>query len=138
MAEEKEVEDEINDVIDIESFFSRDNEENGIWREVKYTGIEFKCHGPNSSKAAEADEYFRNEKAKLDENASDNKKLDELYIKRLAMLVSDVRGKNGKKLTLKGKDVTKNDIYTILFKSPVIATDLIGFVSRQENFLESE
>lgn len=131
-----------NEVLDIADFFSRENEENGIWYEAKHngipTGIEVKVYGPNSRAVAIADEKFQKERDAVDsiENPEERAiKFDEIVAKRFAGYISDIRGKNGRKLMLADREITKADIFMIIHNSPVLALDISRFAMNQENFL---
>ena len=128
--------------LDISSFFSRDNEENGKWYEPsvkgKPAGFEFKIYGPNSKAVALADEKFQEAREKanaIEDKEEKAKKMDEVLAERFTGYIADVRGKDGRKLVIKGKEVTKDDIYTIILNSPVIALDVSRFAMKQDNFL---
>lgn len=133
--------------LDISTFFSRDNEEEGKWYEPevkgKKAGFELRIYGPNSQAVALADEGFQIERDKLenDKNLSDTEKakqFKELVIKRFTKYICDIRGKDGRKLLLNGKPVTKEDIPTLIENSPVIALDVSKFATKQDNFLDFE
>ncbi|MCQ2086564.1 MAG: hypothetical protein MJZ37_00610 [Bacilli bacterium] len=132
-------------VINIADFYSKDNEENGIWYEVKVrgvgTGIEFKLYGPNSSAASVAQDKLqkaKDEVNKIEDVKAKSTATDKMLSEYAAALVCDIRGKDGKKLLNEdGTEVTMKDVKNILYKSPVIATDIARFESNQNNFLSN-
>ena len=137
MAETKETE-----ALDLSSFFSRDNEENGTWYEPSVkgqkVGFEVKVYGPNSKAVSVADEKFqkaRDEANAIEDQVEKAKVLDKILAERFSSYIADIRGKNGRKLTINGKEVTKDDIYTIIYNSPTIALDVSRFAMKQDNFL---
>jgi len=140
----KEIQTESEEVLDIGKFFSRKNEEEGVWHEAVVkgvpTGIEFKIYGPNSTPVTVADEEFTKAREALNSITDPEKKANELEIlvaKRFAAYIADIRSKDGKKLVYKGKEVTGDDAYDIIYGSPVLALDISRFAVRQDNFLEA-
>ena len=138
----KEVETE-EDVIDVSQFFSMENEENGIWFEAsvnKYpTGIEFKVYGPNSKKVWVSGKKYTKALEELEDEANDEKKHDkenELLIQAVVERICGIRGKDGKKIKLKGKDITLEDVPTLLLNSPAMAISVWNFCQKGDNFLE--
>lgn len=135
-----------DNVINISDFFSKDNEENGIWYEVKVrgvnSGIEFKIYGPNSTAAAVAQDGYnkaKDEINKIEDVTAKSKALDKALAEYAAALCCDIRSKDPeKKLTNKdGSEVTKADIKDILFNAPVLASDIARFETNQNNFLSN-
>lgn len=128
--------------LDISSFFSRENEEKGVWYEPtvkgQKVGFELRIYGPNSKAVSIADEKFQKERDEanaIEDNSEKAKKMDEILARRFASYISDIRGKDGLKLEMNGKEVTKDDIFTIIYNSPVIALDISRFAMKQDNFL---
>ena len=130
-------------VINVGDFYSKDNEENGMWYEAKVrgvgTGIEFKLFGPNSSASAVAQDKYqkaRDEIAKIEDVKAKNEATDKMLAEYAAALVCDIRGKDGQELQNEdGTPVTVKDVYTILFNAPVLASDIAKFETNQNNFL---
>ena len=166
MAEKKKAEVE---TIKIENFFTRDNEENGVWFEAvvngQKTGIEGLVLGSNSSSAIIATKgegiirnIFPNHltiyTGKLMEMGGKIKLLDPKLIedevernnayeiscaKRVAAIVSKLRGKDGKDLSFRGKtSLDKTDIEMIMLNSPALAASFLNFSNRNANFLEGK
>lgn len=133
---------EKDSVVDIAQFFSRDNENNGVWFEPeikgKKCGFEFLVCGVNSNTASLADEKWSKKKSEL-ESIKDPKeraeKDDEIFAERIAGFILDIRGKDKKRLIANGKEVTKDDIPLIIYNSPALAVEVSKFASSLENFL---
>lgn len=128
--------------LDISMFFSRENENNGVWFEPTIkgvpSGIEFLVCGLNSNVASVADEEWNKDRQTLSDIKDEklrSKKEDELFAVRISKYILDIRGKGGKKLVIGGKEVTKDDIYDIVYNSPAILVEISRFASRLENFL---
>ena len=129
--------------IDITTFFSKKNEDNGIWYEPKVNGVpvgfEVKVYGPNSSAATVARDTANkaeDEANKIADAKTKSDTLDKIIAQLATDLVSDIRGKDGNKIVDdKGEAITKDDIYNIMFNSPVLATDITRFQRNQNNFL---
>lgn len=133
------------DTLDLAVFFSRDNENNGVWYEPQIKGIgcgfEFKICGVNSNTATKADEKWNKKKAEvaaIENEEVRNKKEDEIFAERVTGYIVDIRGKDGKKIVIKGKEITKDDIYNIIYNSPALAVEVTRFATKIENFLGIE
>lgn len=143
MAEKKKAEVE---TIKIENFFTRDNEENGVWFEAvvngQKTGIEGLVLGSNSSSAIIATNQWNKEieEQKLIEDEVERNNAYEISCaKRVAAIVSKLRGKDGKDLSFRGKtSLDKTDIEMIMLNSPALAASFLNFSNRNANFLEGK
>ena len=143
MAEKKKPEVE---TIRIENFFTRDNEENGVWFEAvvngQKTGIEGLVLGSNSSSAIIATNQWNKEveEQKLIEDEVERNAAYELSCaKRVAAIVSKLRGKDGKGISFNGKtNLDKSDIELIMLNSPALAASFLNFSNRNANFLEGK
>lgn len=130
-------------VLDISKFFSKQNEEEGVWYEPKVRGVgvgfEVKVYGPNSTAASIASDKYqkaRDEIDKIEDVKAKSEATDKALAEYSAALCFDIRGKGKVKLVNKnGTPVTKDDIKDILFQSPVLATDIAKFENKQDNFL---
>lgn len=130
-------------IIDISAFFSKDNEEKGVWYEPtvdgRKVGFELRIYGANSNKADVLNDVWaktKTELASITDVAVRLKKTDEAFATRVAGYVSDIRGKNGAKLTISGKEIDKADIEQIMANSPALEEEVLRFAARNENFLE--
>lgn len=133
---------EENDILDVAQFFSRENENNGVWFEPEIKGVkcgfEFLVCGVNSNTASLADEKWNKKKSELEsieDPEARAKRDDEIFAERIAGFILDIRGKNKKRLIAKGKEVTKDDIPLIIYNSPALAVEVSKFASNLENFL---
>jgi len=130
-------------VIKISDFFSKKNEDNGIWYEPKVNGLpagfEVKVYGPNSSAATVARDVANkaeDEANKINDAKAKSDALDKIIAQLATDLISDIRGKDKNQIVKdNGEPVTKDDIYEIMFNSPVLATDITRFQRNQNNFL---
>lgn len=143
MAEKKKAEMEI---IKIENFFTRDNEEKGVWFEAvvngQKTGIEGLVLGANSSTAIIATNQWNKEieeQKLIEDDIEKNAQYEMSCAKRVAAIVSKLRGKDGKELSFKGKtSLDKSDIEEIMLNSPAMAASFLNFSNRNANFLEGK
>jgi hypothetical protein len=127
----------------VADFFSKENEDNGIWYEVKVrgvgTGIELKVYGPNSNHASVAQDKYRKareEVDKIDDVSARSEATDKILAEFASALIADIRGKDGVKLVNKdGSDTTVKDIKDIMLNAPIIASDVVKFQQNQNNFL---
>lgn len=132
------------ETLNVAKFFSKKNEEDGIWYEPKVRGVgvgfEVKVYGPNSTAAAVAQDKYqkaRDEIAKIEDLKAKNEATDKMLAEYAAALVSDIRGI---KLELVNEDntpVTIKDIKDILYNAPVLASDIARFETNQNNFLSN-
>jgi hypothetical protein len=143
MAEKKKAEME---TIKIENFFTRDNEEKGVWFEAivngQPTGIEGLVLGANSSTAIIATNQWNKEieeQKLIEDDVERNVQYEMSCAKRVAAIVSKLRGKGGKELSFKGKTtLDKSDIELIMLNSPAMAASFLNFSNRNANFLEGK
>lgn len=134
---------ETADTVEISKFFSRDNEERGKWYEPTIrgskVGFEFRVYGPNSNAALIADDKYKKESEEIElieDPTEKNNRYKDALARKVARYISDIRGADGRKITINGKDVTKEDIFEILKEAPTVASDILRFTLRQENFLD--
>lgn len=146
MAEKKTTKIDNAEVIRIENFFTRENEENGVWYEAvingQPTGIEGLVLGANSTTAIVAQNQFNKEveEQKLIEDFEEKTVQYELSCaKRAAAVVQKLRAKGGKQLSFGDKtSLDKSDIEKIMLNSPALAACFISFSGRNSNFLEGK
>lgn len=136
-----------NDVINIEDFFTVDNEKDGIWFEPKINdipcGIEFLVTGTGTDENVAASERFEKEMAKLEdlkdpiERTKQRKILD---ANRVAEVIKGIRPANGKDLQFGGKPLEYSVplIQQIMLKSPLIKMEIVKFAVKTENFIKRE
>lgn len=138
MAVKKTVENEIN-VLD---FFSKDNEEKGMWFEATIkgepTGIEFKIFGPNSNQVWKLNNEYSKSLKELDNIQDDEERKvrsDKLLVDMMTGRVCDIRGKDGAVLKINDKEVTKDDVRTIFENAPSIVYSVWEIAQNEDNFL---
>lgn len=130
-------------IINVSDFFSKENEESGKWYEPKVRGVgvgfEFKVYGPNSSAAAVAQDKYqkaKDEVNKIEDPKAKSEAIDKILADYAASLCCDIRGIGDVELQNNdGTKVTKDDIKSILYNAPVIASDIARFETNQNNFL---
>lgn len=137
MAEKK-----TGEVFDLETLFSRDNEENGVWHQpvVNYRKIdvEFQLVGPNSDIAYQADADFDKARELIKDDVDSKEKNDKmvhLLAKRFSKYIRGIRCPSGRKLTIGGHEATLDDMEDFLYKSPAILNDIMRFAGDQDHFL---
>lgn len=137
MAEKK-----TEEVFDLESLFSRGNEENGVWHQpvVNYrkVDVEFQLVGPNSDIAYQADMEFDRERELIKDDADSKEKNDRLVrllSKRYSKYIRGIRCPSGRKLTIGGHEASLGDMEDFLYNSPAILNDIMRFAGDQEHFL---
>lgn len=129
--------------VDITKYFTRDNEENGIWKELilngEKSGIEACIYGVNSNSVTLANENYRKEMAEVS-NIKDvdlrHEKTEAAFAKRMTGLVKDFRNKEtGESLGKTGKPMTYDEIFNVMFNSPIIARAVLEISTETELFL---
>lgn len=129
--------------VDITKYFTRDNEENGIWKELilngEKSGIEACIYGVNSNSVTLANENYRKEMAEVS-NIKDvdlrNEKTEAAFAKRMTGFVKDFRNKEtGESLGKTGKPMTYDEIFNVMFNSPIIARAVLEISTETELFL---
>lgn len=132
-------------VVNLEDWFSEDNEENGVWaspeiEDVEECPFEFLVTGSNAVKnVADAERYSKKlaelEDIKdLQEKAEKRKDLD---ANRMADFIAGMRVKEGYQLNYSGKEFaySKPLVVKLLRKSPLIQAWLFKFVYKTANFI---
>lgn len=145
--ENEEVQNEEVQVVNIEDFFTADNEDSGVWFEPRIKGnpcgIEFLVTGANTDKNAAQAERFKKERAKIEELKDPEeraKKLKEIDAKRGADFVIGIRPAKGCKINFDGQELTysKPTIEKILLGAPLIRIEIINFAYETENFMKGK
>lgn len=129
-------------VINMRSFFSRENEEKGVWfrpaPEGAYIPFQLKVVGPTSSTAWSVNDAYSKdlEAAKDIEDIKERaEKVIEITAKKYAGLCVDIKVDDEVELDFDGHNPTKDDIYDILYNSPLIQDEVYRFYNEAENFL---
>jgi hypothetical protein len=134
-------------VINIEDFFTVDNENEGMWFEPKVNGepcgIEFLVTGRGSSENTANTERYEKELAKLQDIKDPIEKVDkakELDANFVATFVKGIRPAEGAKLNFGGKPLEYSVplIQKFLFKSPLIKGEIVAFAKDTTNFIKRE
>ena len=113
--------------LEIEQYFSDKNDDGAVWFEPivngKEIGMEFLLHGPNSNAAMKADDryrFLRDIASRFKDDTTREDMLLKAEAERYANCISDIRGKDGRKLLVGGKEMSIKDLKDILYKSPSI------------------
>lgn len=134
----------MENTIDIADFFTKKNEEEGIWYEPQVEGrgigIEFKLLGKASDTNAIASEVYEKESDAASKEKDTIKKKDlsdKALAKRIAAIVTDVRPVGNNNIFIEGKPLTysKDTVEYILSQSSVISEDILKAFIERENFM---
>lgn len=134
-------------IVNLEDFFTDDNEQDGIWFEPKIKGIpcgfEFLVTGTGTDENIANSERFEKAMAET-EDIKDPiervKKQKILDANRVAEFVKGIRASEGHEVLSGGKPVEYSVplIQKILLKSPLIKLELIRFAKDTANFIKRE
>ena len=133
--------------INIEDFFTADNEVTGIWFEPKIQGIpcglEFLVTGKDTDENIAATERYEKKVAELQEIKDPIEKAGkakEADAKRVAEFVKGLRVTDGFDVKLGGKKIEYSVpvVEQILLKSPLIKAEIVKFVMDTTNFIKRE
>jgi hypothetical protein len=134
-------------VINIEDFFTVDNEKNGIWFEPKINGnpcgIEFLVTGRGTDENIAGTERFEkaiSETEDIKDPLERIKKQKELDANRVAEFVKGIRCSEGNDVLYGGKPLEYSVplIQQILLKSPLIKDAIVEFARDTTNFIKRE
>lgn len=133
--------------INIEDFFTDDNEKEGIWFEPKIKGvpcgIEFLVTGTGTDENVAGTERYEKEMAET-EDIKDPiekvKKQKEIDANRVAQFVKGIRAAKDSEVQYNGKPLEYSVplIQKLLFKSPLIKFAIINFAKDTANFIKRE
>ena len=133
--------------INIEDFFTEDNEVSGVWFEPKIKGtpcgLEFLVTGKNTAENIAATERYDKKLSELEdikdpvEKAQKSKVVD---ANRVAEFVKGLRVVEGYEVDFGGKQIEYSVplIQQIFLKSPLIKAEVIKFVMETANFIKRE
>ena len=138
--------------IDIEDFFTEDNEDSGVWFEPKIRdvngdlvpcGLEFLVTGKNTDENIAGTERYEKHLQELEDMKDPiekAKKQKELDANRVAEFVKGLRVVDGYKVNFGGKEIeySKPLVQKIFLKSPLIKIEVINFVMKTANFIKRE
>lgn len=131
-------------VVNIEDFFTVDNEKNGIWFEPKINGvpcgIEFLVTGTGTDENVANSERFDKaiaETEDIKDPVEKARKRKELDANRVAEFVLGIRSADGNDVLFGGKPLESSVplIQQILLKSPLIKNEIVRFAVKTENFI---
>lgn len=134
-------------IVNLEDFFTDDNEKNGIWFEPKIKGIpcgfEFLVTGTGTDENIANSERFEkalSETEGIKDPIERVKKQKILDANRVAEFVKGIRATEGHEVLSGGKPVEYSVplIQKILLKSPLIKQELIRFAKDTANFIKRE
>ena len=134
--------------INIEDFFTEDNERAGVWFEPKIDGnpcgIEFLVTGASTDDNLIENERYEKAMAEA-EDIKDQKervnKKKEIDAERIAALVKGIRAANeGAELKFGGKPLEFSFpmIKQLMLKSPLIKLEIVKFATKTANFIKRE
>lgn len=133
--------------INIEDFFTEDNEVSGVWFEPKIKGegcgLEFLVTGKNTDENIAATERYEKKLAELEDikdPVEKAKKAKEVDANRVAEFVKGLRVVEGYEVDFGGKKIEYSIplVQQIFLKSPLIKAEVIRFVMETANFIKRE
>lgn len=134
-------------VINIEDFFTEDNEKDGIWFHPSINGIpcglEFLVTGKNTDENIAGTERYERKLAELEDETDPiekARKQKELDANRVAEFVKGLRVAKGFEVNYGGKAIEYSEplVQKIFLKSPLIKVEVINFVMKTANFIKRE
>lgn len=133
--------------INIEDFFTEDNEKAGIWFEPKIEGrpcgIEFLVTGAGTDDNLIENERYEKAMAEAEEIKDQKEKVQkkkEIDANRIAALVQGIRAADGNEILFNGKplEFSKPFIQELMLKSPLIKVEIVKFATKTANFIKRE
>lgn len=135
--------------INISDYFCTTREKEGVWYEAKLgngtnTGIEFKILGPSSDENAIAAEAYSKQHDEIEKEKDPKiaaKMQREAVCKRIAAVITDIRGKDGMQLVNDDGTEIKYSydvVYKILDENIEIRTDLLNALFETSTFMKKK
>ena len=133
--------------INIENFFTEDNEKEGIWFEPKIEGepcgIEFLVTGAGSDDNLVENERYEKAMAEAEDIKDQKEKVQkkkEIDANRIAALVQGIRAADGAEILFNGKplEFSRPFIQQLMLKSPLIKVEIVKFAMKTANFIKRE
>lgn len=133
--------------INIEDFFTEDNEKAGIWFEPKIDGkpcgIEFLVTGASTDDNLIENERYEKAMAEAEEIKDQKEKVNkkkEIDANRVAALVKGIRAADGNELMFGGKPLEYSVpfLQQLMLKSPLIKVEIVKFSLKTANFIKRE
>ncbi len=136
-----------NETVNLEDFFTEDNERNGIWFEPKIDGrpcgIEFLVTGAGTDSNLVENERYDKAMAEAEDIKDQIEKVNkkkEIDANRVACLVKGIRAVKGKNVMFEGKPLEYSVplIQKLMLKSPLIKLEIVKFATKTANFIKRE
>ena len=133
--------------INIEDFFTEDNERAGIWFEPKIDGklcgIEFLVTGASTDDNLIENERYEKAMAEAEEIKDQKERVakkKEIDANRIAALVKGIRAADGNELMFGGKplEFSVPFLQELMLKSPLIKVEIVKFSMKTANFIKRE
>lgn len=133
--------------INLEDFFTEDNEKEGIWFEPKIggqpCGIEFLVTGAGTDDNLIENERYEKAMAEAEKIKDQKEKVNkkkEIDADRVAALVKSIRAVEGTKVSFGGKplEYSPSLIKQLMLKSPLIKNAIVRFAIDTTNFIKRE
>lgn len=134
-------------IVNLEDFFTEDNEREGIWFEPKINGIpcgfEFLVTGVGTDENVANSERFARAMAESNDIKDPIEKVQKqkvLDANRVAEFVKGIRASEDTNINYKGKPLEYSVplIQKLLLKSPLIKYEIIDFAKDTANFIKRE
>ena len=134
-------------VVNLEDFFTVDNEKEGVWFEPRINGtpcgIEFLVTGTGTDEnVANSERYEKavNEAENIKDPVERVQKKKVLDANRVAEFVKGIRPADGQEVLYAGKPLESSVpmIQQLLLKSPLIKAEIVKFAVKTENFIKRE
>ena len=131
-------------VINLEGFFTEENERNGVWHEPlidgEPCGIQFLIIGIHSEEAIEKMDYYDKLLDELQENDESKRiqKEKEIDAERVASITKGIRAADGSVLKVDGEDLKFSMEFMKRFymEAPMIKMDNVEFAVKSSNFMK--
>ena len=133
--------------INIEDFFTEDNEKAGIWFEPKIDGkpcgIEFLVTGASTDDNLIENERYEKAMAEAEEIKDQKERVNkkkEIDANRIAALVKGIRAADGNEIMFGGKPLEYSVpfLQQLMLKSPLIKVEIVKFSMKTANFIKRE
>jgi hypothetical protein len=133
--------------VNLEDFFSDDNEKAGIWFEPKIDGepcgIEFLVTGAGTDDNLVENERYEKAMAEAEDIKDQKERVNrrkEIDADRIAALVKGIRAADGNELMYNGKPIEYSVpvIKQLMLKSPLIKLEIVKFSTKTANFIKRE
>lgn len=136
----------MSNTINIEDFYTEENEKNGVWHEPTIDGepcgLEFLIIGIHSEEAAKKMDYYDGLLDKLQEESKEVRyeKEREIDAERVASITKGIRATNGATVVEDGQPVEFSLEFMKKFylNAPIIKMDNIEFAIKTSNFMKKQ